>query len=181
MALNQSGKVALGGIITAVCTVLMFLTGLIPIGTYALPAIAGVLLMVIVIELGSKWAWMVFLAVSLLSALLAADKEAVLLFIIFFGYYPILKYHIEHIHSRITQMIIKLAVFNVSMIAAFFIAIKLLSVPEDSFVLFGVSLPWIFLLVGNLVFFMYDYSLTGLVSMYISRLHNTLKKILHLR
>lgn len=77
--MNQSGKVALGGIITAVCTVLMFLTGLIPIGTYALPAIAGVLLMVIVIELGSKWAWMVFLAVSLLSALLAADKEAVLL------------------------------------------------------------------------------------------------------
>lgn len=178
--MNHSGKVALGGIVTALCTVLMFLTGLIPIGTYALPAIAGVTLMVIVVELGSRWAWMVFLAVSVLTALMAADKEAVVLFIFFFGYYPILKYHIEHLHNRVLQMVIKLAVFNISMIAAFFIAIKLLSVPEDSFVIFGISLPWVFLLIGNFVFFMYDYSLTGLVSMYISRLHNTLKKVLRL-
>ena len=92
--MNHSGKVALGGIITAICTTLMFLTGLSPIGTYALPAFAGVTLMVIVIELNPRWAWMVYIAVSVLSALLAADKEAVVLFIIFFGYYPILKYHI---------------------------------------------------------------------------------------
>ena len=59
--MNHSGKVALGGIITAICTTLMFLTGLIPIGTYALPAIAGVTLMVIVIELNPRWAWMVYI------------------------------------------------------------------------------------------------------------------------
>lgn len=178
--MNHSGKVALGGIVTAVCTVLMFLTGLIPIGTYALPAIAGVTLMVIVVELGSRWAWMVYLAVSVLAALMAADKEAVMLFIIFFGYYPILKYHIEHLHSRVIQMLLKFIVFNISMIAAFFIAIKLLSVPEDSFEVFGISLPWVFLILGNFVFLMYDYSLTGLISMYITRLHHTLKKLLHL-
>lgn len=179
--MNHSGKVALGGIITAVCTVLMFLTGLIPIGTYALPAIAGVTLMVIVIELSPRWAWMVYIAVSVLSALLAADKEAVVLFIIFFGYYPILKYHIEYIHNRAIQIIIKLIVFNAAMIIAFFIAINLLGIPEDSFVIFGISLPWVFLLFGNLVFFMYDYSLTGLVSLYMTQMHYRIKTLLHLK
>lgn len=69
----------------------MFLTGLIPIGTYALPAIAGVLLIVAVIEIGAKWAWMIYAAVAVLSLLFAADKEAALLFVLFFGYYPVLK------------------------------------------------------------------------------------------
>ena len=46
--MSKSGKIALGGLLTALGVVLMFLTGLIPIGTYALPAIAGVLLIVAV-------------------------------------------------------------------------------------------------------------------------------------
>ena len=52
--MNHSGKVALGGMVTALCVVLMFLTGVIPIATYALPAVSGVLLVVIVIEMGAK-------------------------------------------------------------------------------------------------------------------------------
>ena len=43
-----------GSLLTALGVVLMFLTGLIPIGTYALPAIAGVLLIVAVIEIGGE-------------------------------------------------------------------------------------------------------------------------------
>ena len=179
--MNHSGKVALGGIITAICTTLMFLTGLIPIGTYALPAIAGVTLMVIVIELNPRWAWMVYIAVSVLSALLAADKEAVVLFIIFFGYYHILKYHIEHIRRKTIQMLLKLFSFNIAMIIGFFIAIKFLGIPEDSFVIFGISIPWVFLLFGNVVFLMYDYSLTGLVSLYMTQIHFSIKKLLHLK
>ena len=82
--MSKSGKIALGGLLTALGVVLMFLTGLIPIGTYALPAIAGVLLIVAVIEIGAKWAWMIYAAVAVLSLLFAADKEAALLFVLFF-------------------------------------------------------------------------------------------------
>ena len=80
--MSKSGKIALGGLLTALGVVLMFLTGLIPIGTYALPAIAGVLLIVAVIEIGAKWAWMIYAAVAVLSLLFAADKEAALLFVL---------------------------------------------------------------------------------------------------
>lgn len=178
---GNSGKVALGGIITALCTVFMFLTGLIPIGTYALPALAGTVLILIVIELGVKWAWAVYAAVALLSMLLAADKEAAVLFLLFFGYYPILKSEIEKIPSKLVQILLKLAVFNASMIAGFFIAVKMLGVPEESFTLFDVYLPWIFLLVGNVIFIVYDYALTGLISAYLFRFRTVFRKTLHLR
>ncbi len=63
----------------------MFLTGLISIGTYALPAFSGILLIVVVIELGAGWAWPVYIASSILSLLIAGDKEAAMLFVVFFG------------------------------------------------------------------------------------------------
>lgn len=179
--MNHSGKVALGGMVTALCVVLMFLTGVIPIATYALPAVSGVLLVVIVIEMGAKWSWMVYAAVSVLSLLFAPDKEAAVLFVLFFGYYPILKSHIEKRQGKkLLAWVLKFLVFNAAMIASFFIAVKLLSIPEDSFTLFGVYLPWVFLLLGNIVFLIYDYALSGLILMYIQKLHSSVKKMLRL-
>ena len=73
--MKHSSKVALCGMICALCTVCMFMTGLFPFATYALPAIAGVLLCVVVIELSPRWALVVYLAVSCLSFLLSPDRE----------------------------------------------------------------------------------------------------------
>lgn len=171
MLLNNTSRVALCGVLTALCTVLMFGTGLIPIATYALPALAGVLLMVIVMEVGKSWAWAVYGAVSLLSLLLAADKEAVLLFIAFFGYYPILKASLEQFKKKVWAYVLKFTVFNAAMVVSFFISIFVLAIPEDSFTIFGIYFPWVLLLMGNLVFLVYDYALSGLVLLYYSRLH----------
>ena len=143
--MSKSGKIALGGLLTALGVVLMFLTGLIPIGTYALPAIAGVLLIVAVIEIGAKWAWMIYAAVAVLSLLFAADKEAALLFVLFFGYYPVLKSFLERISNKVLSWISKFAVFNVAVVACFFLAVNFLQLPEDSFTVFGIYLPWVFL------------------------------------
>ena len=165
--MSKSGKIALGGLLTALGVVLMFLTGLIPIGTYALPAIAGVLLIVAVIEIGAKWAWMIYAAVAVLSLLFAADKEAALLFVLFFGYYPVLKSFLERISNKVLSWISKFAVFNVAVVACFFLAVNFLQLPEDSFTVFGFYLPWVFLILGNAVFLIYDIALSGLVATYV--------------
>lgn len=55
--MKNTYKIALGGMITALSVLLMFLTGLFPMATYALPAIAGVLLISAVIEIGSGYAF----------------------------------------------------------------------------------------------------------------------------
>ena len=174
--MSKSGKIALGGLLTALGVVLMFLTGLIPIGTYALPAIAGVLLIVAVIEIGAKWAWMIYAAVAVLSLLFAADKEAALLFVLFFGYYPVLKSFLERISNKVLSWISKFAVFNVAVVACFFLAVNFLQLPEDSFTVFGIYLPWVFLILGNAVFLIYDIALSGLVATYVEKLHHRVTK-----
>ena len=176
--MRKSGKIALGGLLTALGVVLMFLTGLIPIGTYALPAIAGVLLIVAVIEIGAKWAWMIYAAVAVLSLLFAADKEAALLFVLFFGYYPVLKSFLERISNKVLSWISKFAVFNVAVVACFFLAVNFLQLPEDSFTVFGIYLPWVFLILGNAVFLIYDIALSGLVATYVEKLHHRVTKTL---
>ena len=75
---------------------------------------------------------------------------------IFFGYYPILKALIERLKNKIVQWVLKYAVFNAAIVSAYFIAIYLLSIPADSLSLFGVSLPWVFSIAGNVIFFIYD-------------------------
>ena len=88
---KKSGQVALGGIATGMCIALMFATGMIPFSYYALPALAGLVLIAVREENGLSTALIVFAAVSLLSVFVVPIKEAALLFIAFFGYYPILQ------------------------------------------------------------------------------------------
>jgi MFS family permease len=156
----------------------MLLTGLIAIGTYALPAIAGLLLIVVVVEMGSGWAWPVYIAVSILSVLLAGDKEAVMMYILFFGYYPVLKANIEKTRMKYLTWILKFAVFNVSMIACYYISITILGVPEESFTIRGLYLPWVFLAVGNMTFLIYDFAISSLVLAYYQRFHKLVNGML---
>ena len=174
--MKTSLKVSLGGIVAALSIVLMFLTSVLPFGTYAFPLISGVLLCVIVIEINYPWAFATWFAVSELSFLVLADKEAALYYAAFFGIYPIIKSFIERLRSKVLQYLIKYAFFNVCMVAAFYIGIFLLSIPKESFYLFGLYLPWVFLIIGNLFFILYDICVTRLVTIYLIKWQKKTRK-----
>lgn len=97
----------------------MFLTALLPMATFALPALAGLLMIMIVIEMGARWAWPTFAVVAILSVFFVPDKQAALLYVIFFGYYPILKALIERLKNKIVQWVLKYAVFNAAIVSAY--------------------------------------------------------------
>ncbi len=177
--MNRTIQVAFCGVIAALSTVVMLIAGIVPTASYALPALAGIFAMVIVIEMHVGWAFAVYAVTAALSALIVPDKEAVLLYVIFFGYYPILKALIERIKLKAVAYLIKFAVFNAAVIGAYFIALWLLSLPSDAFVIFGVSLPWVLLILANAVFLVYDFALSGLVLTYYRRLHPLFSKWLH--
>ena len=175
--MKTSVKVALGGVVAALSLVLMFLCSVIPFGTFAFPTFAGMLLILIVINLGYGYAVAVYFVTAVLSFLIVTDKEAVLYYAAFLGFYPIVKSLIERIPSKVVQYIIKFALFNVCMIAAFYIGISVLSVPKESFMLFGVYLPWLFLIIGNGFFILYDLCVTRLVTIYLIKWHNRFNNI----
>ena len=174
--LKQSGKVALGGIMAALSLLIMFLTAF-PYMTYALPAIAGAVLIPVVIELGIKWAWMVYACVSFLSLLIAPSLEAKVMFIAFFGYYPIVKALLERLHNRVLEWLLKYLIFNVAVVGAYFLSMRFFGLDKDSFVIFGMNLPLVFLLLGNVEFLIYDLALRNLIQGYIQVLRPKLNRM----
>lgn len=171
----KAKKVAFGAVVAALSLVLMLITGIIPVGTYALPCLSGILLTVIVIEFGIPWAFGVYFTVSVLSFLMVSDKEAALYYVFILGVYPILKSLFERIRIKWLSFLLKLVYFNISAVAAFYVSIFLLSVPVESFSLFGINMPLAFLLAGNLVFIVYDICVTRLVTIYLSVWRNRFK------
>ena len=162
-----SFKVALGGIISAVSVVLMFLTGVVPTLTYAIPAIAGGLLIVIAIEIGPKFAYTVFFAVSTLSLLVVADKEAAVMYAVFFGYYPVLKGFIEKKTSGIFTWLVKYLIFNVAVILAYLAISKIFMISYEDIAFLGKLAIPVLLMICNIVFAIYDIALTRILSTYI--------------
>jgi hypothetical protein len=169
MRQKRSSQIALGGIFSALCLVLMFMTGLVPFATYALPALAGAMLVAVVIEIGSKMAVLAYIGVSILSVFVVPDREAAMMFLVFFGYYPILKEKMESIPSRMAEYALKLGLFNATIVAGYAVMTTLLGIPllSDSAAEFGKYAVLVLLFFGNVVFLLYDYALTRYISVYV--------------
>lgn len=175
---NTSYKVALGGIISALCLVSMFLTGVIPILSLALPMVAGTLMMIIKEEVSTGWAFLTYTAVSLLSLFVTFDKESSVMFIFLFGLYPILKTLFDKIKLKLIRVLSKLAYYNVSVTIAFQITFKLFGMEElaeqmNEYFKHGML---ILLIATNPVFLMYDYVLGNLIEIYYKKLKPKISK-----
>lgn len=165
---KKASSVAFGGIISALAVLLLFFTGIFPFATYALPALAGLLLVVIVVDFGMKWAWCVYAAISVLAILITPDREAAAMFVLFFGYYPILKSVFEQIKSRTVEYLLKFLVFNVAMVLAYLLIIYVFGIQDilDEFGELGKYGMWIMLGMGNVVFILYDFTISRLINLY---------------
>ena len=140
-------------------------------------ALAGVLLIPIVLESGVKWGFMVYAVVGILNAILTPSLEAKVLFIAFFGYYPVLKALIERIRFRPLEWAAKLLLFNGTFVAAYWLMLHVFALPADSLELFGVNVPLLLLGAGNIVFVIYDVAVTNLIVLYQRMLR---PKLLHI-
>lgn len=149
-----SSRVALGGIVAALCIVIMFTSGVIPALYIAAPMAAGLLMVILVEEVSVGWAWLTYLAVSLLALIVTFDKEAALMFILFFGYYPILRLYLDKIKGKLLKTVCKFAVFNLFLVLDYLATVYVLGLPtfEDT----GPVMFVVLFVAFNLVFFFYD-------------------------
>lgn len=175
--MKKSSVTALGGMLAALSVVFMFMTGLIPFLTYAMPAICGALLILLVVEANAKWALGVYGAVSVLALLLAPDKEAAVMYVAFFGYYPVVKSFFEGRCSKAVGWILKFLLFNIAIILAYVVIIYVFNIPLDEMEEFGKMAVPVLLGMGNIVFLVYDIALTRLISTYLSNWQKQFRKI----
>lgn len=172
-----ASKVALGGVTTALSMVFMLIAGVTSTLVYAIPMFVGALLIVLVIETGKGFATAVYIAVSVLSLLVLGNKEAAIMYVAFFGYYPILKGIIEQYFKSFLCWIIKYIVFNMAMVVAYFTITKIFMISFEDVASFGKWALPLLLLAGNVVFAMYDVLLTRLITIYFYRWQKYFKRV----
>ena len=73
---SKAAKVALCGVVSALSVVLMLMTGIVPIATIALPALAGCLTIAIVAETNVRYGFAVYCVVSVLAILLTSGQRS---------------------------------------------------------------------------------------------------------
>lgn len=180
--LSTAAKTAIGGMVVALSVVILLPTAF-EILVYALPAMAGMLTMVCVIELGKSWSLGVYFATSTIGLLLVPNKEAVVMYVAFFGYYPIVKALLESKLPKLPEYIIKFAVFNASVLLAYILLIKVFGMPFDEVMGISDNASWsrlavpIMLGMGNVVFIVFDLALTRVATAYLAVWQRRFKKM----
>ena len=174
--MKQSSKCALGGIVAALSLVLMISVAIIPFLTYALPAVAGALIIFIVVEIDRKWAFGVYSAVAILSMLLVPEKEVAVMYLAFFGYYPILKSLIEAKIPTALGWVIKLLSFISTMVISYYLMIRFMGVTLDETEEFGMMAITLLLGMGTVAFVLYDIALTKMITLYMIKWQKHFKR-----
>lgn len=176
--MKNTSLTALGGIITALSIVFMFLSSLIPFMTYVVPAFAGLLLIVTVNEVELKWSFYIYAAVSLLSLLVIADKEAAVMYVFFFGYYPFVsKLLDDEVKTKLLNKLLKFLIFNVGVVVGYLLIIYVFAIPIEEMEEFGKYTNIVLLALGNVVFVFYDIVVNNLTIIYNKIWHKRLNKI----
>lgn len=152
--MKKTRYTTISGMLSALSVVLMLLVTIMPSMMYVLPMLTGVIVFAVFEILGKKWALGVYFVTGLISLLLLADKECALNYILFFGYYPILKAPIERL-NKVVSWILKLLVFNAAIFLIAIIVTYILNMPFLDEDLGKFTIP-IFILLFNGVFLMYD-------------------------
>ena len=163
--------VAFCSLMAALGVVLMMTGGLIPVMTYCSPLLAGVLLIPVLRECGTKWAWMVWVVTAALSMILSADKEAAF-FYLFVGYYPILKPGFDRIRPKALGFAAKLLFFAaaVALMYGLILTVLGLDIGMEELEELG-RIAWIgFYLLLLLSMMIYDVALGNLTILYEYRL-----------
>lgn len=155
---------ALSAVLSALGVMLLALGSLIQVLDLSTAVLASLLTVFAVIELRGKYPYLIYAVTGLLSLLLLPTKTAALVYVLFAGYYPMVKAAAEGHLARPVAWAVKIPVFCVGLVSAAALAVFLLT---------GGIAPllagWYWLLLGVPVFVVYDIALTRLISAYLLR------------
>lgn len=162
---GRTKYLTVSAMVVALGVILLGLGSLINTLDLTVAALASILCVWAVIEMGKTYAWMIWLVTSFLAILLLPRKTPGC-FYLFIGLYPILKERLERL-PRAVEWVLKIVIFH-AMIALCWLVLRIF-VPEEAALEFG----WLLLATYALAlvaFLLYDYALTKLISFYLQKL-----------
>lgn len=160
--MNKTKRIALLAMLSALGVVILYIGSLISVMDISMAVLVSLLGVIAVIEYGKGSAFLTFAVTSVLALILLPQKSPALMYVLFFGYYPILKEQFEK-QKKLVSWVLKEVVFNVALV------IIVIALHKIAFV--GADIPLPLYLIGialcELVFPLYDVALTRLISFYL--------------
>ncbi|KPU43604.1 hypothetical protein OXPF_30450 [Oxobacter pfennigii] len=154
-------KIALGGMLCVLCIFSLYLAVHLPTNRIFFYGLSSVFASIIMIEGGTKWAFIFYGATSILGMLLIPNKLGVVPYGLFFGLYGIVKYYIEGIANIILQLLLKGGFFILGMGGTAILLQELFMTEVTS----RLSI-WALTVIGLAIFYLYDYVYTRFVHYY---------------
>ncbi len=160
----RTKRLAVCAMLSALGVVILGIGSVISVMDISMAVIASLFCVFAVIEYGGAAPWLVFLVTGILSLLLP-QKAPAAMYLLFFGYYPILKEKLEK-RPKAIAWILKEVIFQVALVA-------MLLLYHFLFLASGTT-PWtiyvLLAIIAEVVFPIYDIALTRLITLYLFRL-----------
>lgn len=163
-------RIVICGVLVALSVIILYLGCAIEVLDLTMSAIVSLLVVVIVIEMGYNYAWLAYVATSILSLVMLPQKTPAIFYACFMGFYPIIKSYVERLNSALARWTIKLVTGNAALILMFLL--MSLFVPEE---FDGGILLVITYVIGFLAFIAYDVALSKLITLYFARIRERIK------
>lgn len=169
---GRAGRVALPAVLAALSLIFLYGSALLPTGRMGLVAVAGLFPAAAVISGGVGAGAFCYAGTAILGLLLLPDKGNALLYLLFFGLYPLVKFGIERLRKLPVELLLKLVFLNAMLTVFWFglrtVFLSALPLPTET--------SWLVYLAGNAVFLIYDFGFTKLIAFYIQRVDKVLKR-----
>lgn len=168
-------KLTLSAALVALGTLFLTLGGIFGVLELTAAALASLLVVFAYIEIGSPYYWLVWLATSLLSALLFFGSTVWGVYLLIFGLYPIVKAFIERL-KKAFWIPLKLVFAVLATLALMALEKLVFGVP-----LFNTELVWLAVLMFLgcvLAMLLFDYFLTVMIRVYISKYRKLFMRLL---
>ena len=172
---NKDGKlsatkcVALSGVMSALCFVIMYLVSVTEIFDLSGVVVCSMIIIVAVIEIGRYYPWLIWAVTGVLCLFFLPKKDIALEFVMFGGIYPMMKSYFEKLPT-IPSWILKIVFFNAVFTGWFFICRYLFGIKDVGFT-FGL----IAYAAANVFFILSDIAFSMMIALYMSKLRKKLK------
>lgn len=172
--MKNSKVIAYSGVATALSVVMLFLGSIFWVLGYTMPLVASLVMIILLDSVSQKSALLTFISTSIISFILLNDKECVLLYILFFGYYPLIRDKINDIKPKFLSYLLKFITFNAAMVFTQVLCVYVFGIPFDD--MLGKWGIVVFVLCLNLVFAVFDKLYTLLLRLYRIKLKKKVEK-----
>lgn len=172
--MKNSKVIAYSGVATALSVVMLFLGSIFWVLGYTMPLVASLVMIILLDSISQKSALLTFVSTSVISFILLNDKECVLLYVLFFGYYPLIRDKINDIQPKFLSYLLKFVTFNAAMVLTQILCVYVFGIPFDD--MLGKWGIVVFVLCLNLVFVVFDKLYTLLLRLYRIKLKKKVEK-----